>query len=270
MTTRPNAAVIAHRTQGDGPPVVLLNGGLMSLQAWDPIASQLERDCLVIRCDFRGQLLTLGDPPASLAGHADDVVALLDALGRADAHIAGVSFGALVGLVIAARHPTRIRSLVAMSATDRVTDVMWAGSLALCEAARHAAAGGGKTAIFDVVEPATFSPEWRAANAEMLRARRMAVGLLPPSWFAGVAGLVAALEGLTLHAELARIQCPTCVVGGEHDLTFPIEHSRELASRIAGAILEVVPSGSHGFIVERPAEAAAIIGGFVARVEQKR
>ncbi|MBI2834049.1 MAG: alpha/beta fold hydrolase [Acidobacteria bacterium] len=263
-------SVLTHRAQGSGPPILLLNGGMMSIAAWDPMATPLEGRYRVIRCDFRGQLLTPGPPPPTVAGHAADVIALVDALGLNDVHAVGTSFGALVGLVLAADHPARVRSLTAIAATDRITDEMWVGSMALGDACLRAANGSDRTTVFDLLEPATFSPEWRTAQADALRARRQAVSLLPASWFADAAGILSSLQGLNLRADLARIRCPACIVAGECDVTFPVAHSRELASQIRGAVLEVVPRAWHGLVVEQAALAASIVDRFVSGIENRR
>ncbi len=101
-------APLAHEVAGQGPPLLLLNGGLMSLRAWEPVVTRLRTQFTVIRCDLRGQLLSPGAPPATLSGHADDVCALLDHLGIGQAHVAGASFGALVGITCAAHHLARV------------------------------------------------------------------------------------------------------------------------------------------------------------------
>src|SRR5918911_668556 len=60
--------------------------------------------------------------PYSTDGHADQVAGFLGAIGIEQAHVAGVSLGAAVGMHLAARHPERVRSLSlhsAWNATDR-------------------------------------------------------------------------------------------------------------------------------------------------------
>jgi pimeloyl-ACP methyl ester carboxylesterase len=111
--------VLAHTVSGDGPPLLLLNGGLMSYPAWEPLAGPLSGRFRLVRCDFRGQLLSPGPAPTTLEGHAADLLQLLDALQIESAHVAGVSLGALVGVTLAAGAPQRVRSLIAMNATDR-------------------------------------------------------------------------------------------------------------------------------------------------------
>ena len=97
------AALITHSAAGDGDPVLLLNGGFMTMAAWQPIAAPLEAEFRVIRCDFRGQLMSPGQAPSSLDGHVSDVVAMLDWLGVEEVDVVGTSFGGFVGVAMAAR-----------------------------------------------------------------------------------------------------------------------------------------------------------------------
>src|SRR5512133_2214316 len=137
-------SVLSHKIDGEGHPLLLLNGGLMTMMAWEPIASALAARFRVIRCDFRGQLMSLGlgAPPPSLSGHAADLALLLDHLHVAQAHVVGVSFGALAGLQFAADHPHRVRCLVAGNATDRVDEDDRLAGAGARAAIRAAVAGG--------------------------------------------------------------------------------------------------------------------------------
>lgn len=260
MTT---GAPLAHEVAGEGPPLLLLNGGLMSLRAWDPVVARLQTHFTVIRCDLRGQLLSPGLPPATLAGHADDVCQLLDHLDIRRAHVAGASFGALVGLTLAAHHLPRVTTLTAMVATDHVTPDMSAGGDFLAEACRVAAEGGDGGRVFDLIEQGTFSSEYRRANADKLKERRQGISLLPRGWFGGLVALLAALDGLDLRPVLSRITCPTLVLGAGRDLTFPVSHSQDLARALPNAHLRIVPEASHGVVLEEPDVVAESIIEFI-------
>jgi pimeloyl-ACP methyl ester carboxylesterase len=244
--------VLAHVVTGAGSPVLLLNGGLMSLSAWEPVSTRLETRHTVVRCDLRGQLLSPGPPPPSLRGHADDAARLLAHLGHPRAHVAGASFGALVALTMAAAHPERVRSVAAITATDRVTPGMWGASERLREACRHAADGGDRAAVFDLLVPGTFSPEYRRRCAGELAARRAAIGLLPARWFGDLASMLAALQDLDLRPLLPDVRCPALVLGAGRDETFPVAHAQALAAALPGAHLRIVPEAPHGLVVEAP------------------
>lgn len=255
---------IHYTVEGGASPaaevVVLLNGGMMSGFAWEPIAKDLAKDFRVIRLDFRGQLMSPSDaPPADLSSHARDVVSVLDRADVERAHIVGTSFGALVGLVLAAEHPERVRSLVAMTATARLSPEMVAGTKHLRTLARDALNGGDGGKVLDTIVPTTYSPEWIAANQAVLAARRPQVAALPKAWFSGLDALLGALEIAEPFRVLEKIRCPTTVVAGERDVTFPIPNSEELVRGIAGSKLVVIAKAAHGLALENPAESIAAI-----------
>ena len=263
MSSQP---ILAHRVTGhpDGPPVLLLNGGLMTMAAWEPMAAPLGEAFRVVRCDLRGQVLSPGEPEPTIDAHVADVIALLDALGIDRIHAAGTSFGAFVALRLAALHPERTASVSAIAAGERITPEFWEGSMRVREAALTAAAGGDGGKVLDLVLPATYSPAFRETWAELLAAHRRQTAMLPPIWFLGLARILSSLEGLDLRPDLPRIQCPALIVAGEEDQMFSLEHARALAKGIPGARLEVVPGGSHGLVIERPAQVAEILRGFLA------
>lgn len=248
--------MLTHRIDGDGPPLLLLNGGLMSIAAWQPIADALSPRHRVIRCDFRGQLLTPGPPfAASWDAHVEDVVALLDALNVERAHVAGVSFGAEVAMLFAALQPSRVSRLTAISATDYTTPDM-----------REDAAEGR---VFARTDPAellrrvarkTWSASWLAAQlGDFIERRAQQAALLPPAFWAGAEAILTLLETLDLRPVLRTIAAPTLVIGGEHDEVFPPEHSRAIAAAIPNARLEICAGTGHGLLFERGARVIELL-----------
>jgi 3-oxoadipate enol-lactonase/4-carboxymuconolactone decarboxylase len=247
--------LLAHRHEGEGPDLLLLNGGLMSLMAWEPWAAELRPSFRLLRCDLRGQLLSPGPVPPDLGGQAGEVVRLLDHLGVARAHVVGASYGAFVAMVLAAEHPGRVASLALVTASDHVSATVRAGfatATAICRAVLAGEAEGGE--LYDAIVPTAFSPEWRQAQAELIARRRAQFSALPRTYFAGLIELMAALERLDLAPLLPRITCPTLVLGAELDPTFPVEQSHALTAAIPDAVLEVIPGAWHGAILENAGE----------------
>lgn len=260
-----NRMLLTHKVTGvmGGEPVLLLNGGLMTFASWGPIADDLERAFSVIAFDFRGMLLSPGPPPPTLDGHAEDVVDLLDHLRVGKVHAVGTSFGAEVAVLLAAARPDRVRSLTLVTATDEITGEMYEAGEQLRAACRAAAAGGDGGTIFDLLLEGAFSPQYREAQAEAFTLRRQQFAAMPRAWFESLDALLASLEKLDLRSALARVECPTLVVGAELDATFPPEHSRALAAAIRGARLEIVPGSGHALVAEQPARLLEFLWSFL-------
>jgi pimeloyl-ACP methyl ester carboxylesterase len=106
---------IYYRTQGCGPPVVLIGGGPSNADTLDTLAAHLAANHTVITYDRRGYSRSpLADPsqPASIAVHADDVRHIIADLGRGPAAVFATSVGALIGLELAASNPDTITRLI--------------------------------------------------------------------------------------------------------------------------------------------------------------
>jgi pimeloyl-ACP methyl ester carboxylesterase len=240
--------MLTYRVDGEGQPLVLLNGGLMSISAWQPFILPLTTRYRVVRCDFRGQLQTPGPLPATWEEHADDVAELLDELRIERAHIAGASFGGEVAMFLGALHPTRVERLTVITATDYTTEEMRrdaAVGLAIAER-------GDGAELSRRIAAGTWSKAWLARQPpDFIEQRARQIAMLPPAFFAGAAAILRLLDSLDVRPLLPKIAAPALVVGGEHDRIFPVQHSRAIAAAIPNAALEIVPETGHGLLIER-------------------
>jgi 3-oxoadipate enol-lactonase len=110
---------IAYELAGEGPPLVFLNGVMMTVQSWVFQRRALAGRFRCVLHDFRGQLLSPGRV-AHMSEHVDDLAALLDHLGIESAHVAGTSYGGEVGMMFAAAHPERVRSLAVITSVSHM------------------------------------------------------------------------------------------------------------------------------------------------------
>jgi pimeloyl-ACP methyl ester carboxylesterase len=104
-----------------GVPVVLLHGAYMSTGLMEFLLSGLAKTRQVIATDFQGHGRTADvDRPIQYEQMADDVAALMEHLGIAQADIIGYSMGGSVALQVAMRHPDLVRKVVAASGQYRL------------------------------------------------------------------------------------------------------------------------------------------------------
>src|SRR5438270_2050541 len=116
-----NGVHMYYETYGDGSPLVLLHGGMLSIdQNFAGLISTLARKHQVIGVELQGHGRTADiDRPITPAALASDVVGMLDELGIDRAHVFGHSMGAAVALELAVSHGSRVRSVVAASVSVR-------------------------------------------------------------------------------------------------------------------------------------------------------
>jgi len=109
-------ARLCYKVRGQGPALLVIQGGGGTADTSDGMASALDAEFTVTSYDRRGLLRSpLDDPrqPLSIERHAWDALALLDALGVESAYVFGSSLGALIGLELLRITPERVRLLVA-------------------------------------------------------------------------------------------------------------------------------------------------------------
>ena len=110
-----NGLRIAYRTEGQGPPLVLLHAATSSaMEDWAAQRPLLRQHFTLYLPDARGHAGTRWDTDQGWSHGllVDDLLALADGLGLERFHVAGLSMGAGTALAFAIRHPERLRSAV--------------------------------------------------------------------------------------------------------------------------------------------------------------
>ncbi|HEV7264431.1 MAG TPA: alpha/beta fold hydrolase [Falsiroseomonas sp.] len=239
------------------PPVLMLHSIGTSLHLFDPQAAALARHHRVIRMDIRGHGLsaaTAGDYSMSML--ARDALALLDALGIASAHVAGVSIGGRIALQMAAEAPDRVASLVLIdTAAEFAPPEAWQQRI-------DTVLAEGCAALAEVV-----MPRWvvDASLASSHGLRRMLLATDP----LGYAGAAAALRDARATDIAGRIACPASVIVGERDIATPPALAEALRDMIPGATLTKIPEAAHLPTLERAEQVTeAVLGHFAALAPQ--
>jgi 3-oxoadipate enol-lactonase len=109
----------------DAPVLLLVNGVLMSTASWALQVPTLSRHYRLLLHDCRGQGRSEHPQgPYTMRQHADDLVGLMDVLGIARAHIAGISYGGEISLLMGIHYPERVRSLFVSSSVSEVRPLL--------------------------------------------------------------------------------------------------------------------------------------------------
>lgn len=237
--------------------------------------------------------LPAGSMP-SVAGHAEDVVAVLDHLGIAEAALVGWSAGGRIALATAAAHPERVRSVGVVATPAPDDQVPWVQpehrelSAMLREDPPSAvarltdifASGGDPTAAHDGDEGAGDAAETAdddltamvtgggAADAGLVadptvRARvvaMLALGFEPGP--VGVATDIVADQIVPWGFDVAAVGAPVTLVYGEADAVLAPEHGRWYADRLPNATLRVADGGHLVVVTEWAAILAAVLAAF--------
>ena len=210
-----------------------------SLELWDPQVAAFADRYRILRYDIRGHGgSAAAPPPYSPAMLAGDVIGLLDHLGIARTHLAGISIGGMTAIMAAAAHPGRIRSLTVSNLSAQATPAVvvgWEERIARVEAE-------GMATIVEPMLERWFTPEWRAANPVAETGVR---ALIATTTREGFIGGGRALQQTDYTGKGEAIGCPTLFIGGAADAAAPTAAMRAVAATFADARLIEIAGAGH-------------------------
>lgn len=112
-----NGVKYYYEIHGQGEPLLLLHGGLGSIDMFGPALTALAAERQVIGVDLHGHGRTpLGERAISLIDIGNDMAVVLKALGYKQVDVLGYSFGGGVAFRLAVQHPELVRRLALVSA----------------------------------------------------------------------------------------------------------------------------------------------------------
>ncbi len=241
MTYAPvNGPQLYYERHGTGRPLVLLHGGLMTIELnFGPLLEPLAACRQVIAVELQGHGHTADtDRPMTIEALAGDVVALLDHLGIAEVDLFGFSLGGLVAFAVALGEPTRVGKLIVASADP------------------HRPPGRESAPLADdrMPTPADFQAMRDAYDAVAPDPAHFDV------FAARVPAMVHEFPGWT--DDLRSLQLPTMLIFGDRDFS-PLVDVVEMFDLLPNAQLAVLPGTTHGGVTRRPSEVLALITPFL-------
>jgi len=233
----------------DAPPLVLLHSLGTSSALWQAQVAALAGDHRVICPDFRGHGLSeVSTTPLTIDALADDILALLAALGIERFALAGISLGGVVAQRVAAAADDRLQGLALFDSYVVTADpAMWAGRAAKVRSDGLASIAGGVLALW-MAPGETTTPEGKGM-ARLLAAT-------PDEGYAAGCDALALADNRAL---VGTIKAPTIVACGSLDKAAPPAASQALAALIPGARVEVLDGAAHIPLLHHAGRCTAII-----------
>lgn len=202
-----------YETYGSGEPLLIIHGNGGSISNFTNQIPYFEKYYHVILADSRAQGKSV-DPGDSLTYEmmADDLSALLDALKMDSCYVIGWSDGGINGLLLAMRHPEKVKKLAVTGAnlwpdTTAVDPFIWNWAMT----------------INDSISKLPLTPDLK--------------------FFRKLFDLLSTQPHISTD-QLHSIQCPTLVIGGDHDVIIP-QHTLLIAQSIPKSYLWILPNSGH-------------------------
>jgi pimeloyl-ACP methyl ester carboxylesterase len=238
-----------YEVEGSGDPLVLIPYLSADHACYAFQTPEYTKHFTCVAVDLRGAGTT--DKPAgpySTEQSADDIAALMDALDIGRAHVAGVSYGAAVGMWLAAKYPERVASLSLHSAwakTDPFLAVVVKGWQTTAQAL-----GSVAEMVINGIFPWCFTPEMYAQRPEFVAALEDFVRGRPAQPVDAFLHQSDAVLAHDAEAHLERIVAPTQITFGRHDLVTSTRFAPALTEGIRASELLVFEHLSHAGLHE--------------------
>lgn len=229
-----NAATLHYEERGTGTPLVLIHGGLASSAMWEPHLPDLTDDFRVITPDSRGHgRSTNPSGQLSYAQLADDVAALIAALGLVRPVVGGYSDGGQVALELGARHPDAAGALIVGAAYPEYA------ATGIREAHR-ALLGADDAGTPDLAQVDANLGDF----ADLIKSWHPDGDRHWQTLLSETAAMWLDYQGLTPD-DLRRIDAPTLIFVGDRDEMFPLDLMVSLYRALPNAELAVCPNADH-------------------------
>jgi len=235
--------------QGGGEPLVLIPYLAADYACYAFQVADYSKHFTCVSVDLRGT--GESDKPGgaySTEMFADDVAALMRVIGIDKAHIYGLSLGAATGIWLAAKYPDRVKSLSLHSGwpkSDAYLKTVVRGWQVMAKAINNM-----PETVIQGIFPWCFTPELYAQKPDYIQALSDFVRGRPRQ---PVDAFIQQADAVMTHdaeAQLARIQAPTQITFGRHDMVTSTRFADKLKNGIKNSEICIFEDCSHAPLYE--------------------
>lgn len=246
-----------YRLEGEGPNMVLIHGVSDQLEGWDNVVPYLEKNYRLLRFDLRGHGNSdKPEGPYSLEDFAGDLAELTVGLGFERFHLAGYSLGGLIAQRFTLDYPERIDHLVLLSTVAGRNEAERARVTERLEAVEK----GDLNTHFESSIRRWFTDDFIKRNPDLVAS----AGKNKPQDQASIRAAYRVLCTSDLIDELPRVNAPTLIITGEHDIGSNPRMAANMHAAIAGSSMEILPGLKHSILIEAPGTVSKLVLDFIA------
>lgn len=253
---------IYYEVHGQGRPLVLLNGIMMSHASWSMFVPELSKHHQLILLDFPDQ----GQSGRMADFYSQDlpvevVKTVLDHLKIEKAHLCGISYGGEIAQCFTLKYPQYVDKLLLFNTTSWTNP--WLQEIG--EGWILAAKTKSPQMFYHATIPIIYSPEFYTRNIQWMNNRkRILEPVFNEEFLTAMIRLTRSAEGFDVREQLKDITAKTLVVGSEQDFLTPLADQELIHGQIKNSSFFTIRDCGHASMYEKPNEFLSLIHGFLA------
>jgi len=253
---------VFYQIDGEGKPILILNGIMMSTKSWEPFVESLSHQNMLIRLDFLDQ----GQSDQLQGNYTQDIQvevikALLNELKLDKINLVGISYGGEIAILFAIKYPKCVDRLVLFNTTPYTSP--WLAEIG------HQWNSIGRTrdakTYYQATIPVIYSPSYYEKRLDWMKKRE--AFLLPifsnPVFLDRMERLTNSAEHYDARSGLKEITAPTLIIAADEDYLTPLANQKDLHQNIMNSELIILPGVGHASMYERPMLFTSLVLGFM-------
>jgi pimeloyl-ACP methyl ester carboxylesterase len=264
-----NGTTLWYEIVGSGECVVQLGGAVSAHEGYDTVTPRLREHYEVLNYDHRGYGLSARPrQDYTIDVWCDDLVGLLDFLGKQRVHIHGGSMGSFVAIAFALAHPDRVDKLLLGAGAVAKCDNMGVAQFRVWQHLARAY-GVGSAEVADELVTKAFSREY----IDRVGLDSLVAGMIDSAGRNADTDVFIDACQVMIDADvregLAHLEAPTLVMVGSEDVLTPLDAgpdgfgARQVAAAIPNATLKIFDGSGHGHYIEQVDESNEAILEFL-------
>ncbi|MCL2399567.1 MAG: alpha/beta hydrolase [Defluviitaleaceae bacterium] len=256
-----NGKKIYYEIHGEGRPIVLLNGIMMSTLSWKMFVESLSANNKLVLLDFfdQGQSDQYTEEPYNQDLQVKALKALLDHLNLEAPALAGISYGGNVALKFAVTYPDYIDRLLIFNASAKTGDWLKEMGQSWIMSAKDPAH------FYNTTIPIIYSKMFYDGKSKWMQERKkfLVDNIFNNKVFLdGIIRLIQSADDYNIEDEMSKITAKTLIVASQYDPITPFSDQKQLHDGIKDSELVILPDCGHATMYENPVLFTTLILGF--------
>lgn len=257
-----NEKLVHYETYGNGEPLMILNGIMMSTKSWMPFIPSLSMHFQVILVDFfdQGQSDRLVNQSYTQEIQVDLIKALIEHLKLDTINLVGISYGGEVALQFAIKYQSMLKRMILFNTCAYTSPWLKEIGRSWIET--------GKTRngqhYYQTTIPVIYSPHFYEEKIEWMKKREAVLTPIfsNPTFLDQMERLTLSAESHDVRERLNQIQIPVLIVAAEEDYLTPVPNQTYLHEQIKQSLMIKIPFTGHASMYEKPLLFTSLLIGF--------